>query len=176
MAKRKKTTKKVRSALDRFSTKRPRGRPGTSKPDIAYLASRLIHGFERAWDVLEGPLLEAKTDAQVKAALTHAQPYIQKDLRDHLSLVPKICKEATFPTRSKARMRYLAESLAGRGEVSPRRSRDICAYMRKHPETHIIRREFYIVCSCGYEGHSMRECCPDCGAIVPGALLSTFPG
>ena len=175
MAKRKKPTKKGRSPLDRFSEKRPRGRPGTNKAGIAYLASRLINGFERSWDSLEGPLLKARTEAQVKSALSHAKPYVQQDLRNHLSLIPKICREATFPTRSKARMRYLAESLAGRGEVSPRRSRDICAYMRKHPPTQILRREFYIVCSCGYEGHSLHECCPDCGAIVPGALLSAFP-
>ena len=131
-----------------------------------------LHGeLERAWDVLEGPLLKARTEMQVKAALGKGSDHLLSELRNCFHLIPEICREETFPERRQARIRYLADSLAGLGEVSPRRSRDICAYMRKHPATYIIRREFFIECSCGYEGLSLNECCPECGAIVPGGLM-----
>jgi hypothetical protein len=73
-----------------------------------------------------------------------------------VSLILKVLRDPEFPKRDKkARINFLADSLAARGAVTPRTSRDICARERKRERkksTHrIIRREFYIECSCGYK-------------------------
>src|SRR5437867_6072956 len=73
---------------------------------------------------------------------------------------------------------FLADSLAGTGIVSPRRSRDICAAERaKEKRTHrIIRFEFYVECSCGYKGPSENHACRKCGATIsfPLGLTNLF--
>ncbi len=52
------------------------------------------------------------------------------------------------PLRREAQINFLADSLAGRGLVSPRRSRDICAQERATEKRRhrIIRQEFYVEC------------------------------
>jgi hypothetical protein len=64
--------------------------------------------------------------------------------------------------------RHLADSIAGEGNVSPRRSRDICDRLRRQEikASQIVRREFHVKCSCGYEGPAFRDACPKCGASV----------
>ena len=79
------------------------------------------------------------------------------------SLVLSVLREPGFPKRRQQRINFLADSLAGLGSVSPRRSRDICNQERKKKVHQIIREESYIVCSCGYKGHSLHGRCPRCG-------------
>jgi hypothetical protein len=47
--------------------------------------------------------------------------------------------------------------------VTPRRSREICAEERAKIRHVIVRREYYIECSCGYEGPARDGACRNCG-------------
>jgi len=58
---------------------------------------------------------------------------------------------------------FLADSVAGQGFVTPRRSREICAEERAKKKYFIVRREYYIECSCGYKGPALDGACRDCG-------------
>jgi len=84
------------------------------------------------------------------------------------ALIPQILRERTFPQTRDAQIKFLADSLAGWGEISPRRSRDLCAKARTQSAraTRILRFEFYIVCSCGYEGPSLDHACRRCDARI----------
>ena len=110
------------------------------------------------------------------AALEFAAPY-----RDYFigypALILSILKDPKFPKTDNGRIHFLADSAAGFGDVSPRRSRDICAADRARLKraNHIIRYEYHIECSCGFEGPSINHACPDCGAkieFVEGLLRS----
>jgi hypothetical protein len=84
------------------------------------------------------------------------------------TVINGILRERTFPKTRDAQIKFLADSLAGWGEISPRRSRDLCAEARSSAAraTRILRYEFYVVCSCGYEGPSLNHACQRCGAQV----------
>lgn len=70
--------------------------------------------------------------------------------------------------RREAQINFVADSLAGLGWITPRRSRDICDQERaiKKRADKIIRYEFYIECYCGYKGRSHDPGCPKCGAKI----------
>ncbi len=61
-----------------------------------------------------------------------------------------VIQEKKFPKRRAARINFVADSLAGLDQVTPRRSRDICDQARAiERQAHkIIRYEYYIECSC----------------------------
>lgn len=87
------------------------------------------------------------------------------------SLIFQVLREKDFPKRdTEAQTIFLAESLAARGEVSPRTSRDICAKARKREQAkssnHIIRHEFYVECTCGYKGPALDNACRKCGTEI----------
>ena len=87
------------------------------------------------------------------------------------SLILKTIRDSKFPKRRNAQINFLADSLAAWGAVSPRRSRDICGNERakeraKSPHR-IIRKEFYVECSCGYKGPARDNACRKCGATIP---------
>jgi hypothetical protein len=84
-------------------------------------------------------------------------------------LTLKCLKDPKFPKRDReAQEQFIADSLAGDGRVSLRRSRDICQRERSKQKRRgkILRREFYIECSCGFRGPAFHDACPDCGAEV----------
>ena len=84
-------------------------------------------------------------------------------------LILQCLKDPQFrKQRRKAQEQFIAESLGGDGRISIRRSRDICGQARavKKRQGKILRREFYVECSCGYEGPARFDCCRDCGASV----------
>ena len=58
--------------------------------------------------------------------------------------------------------------MAGFGWITPRSSRDLCLRERAKAKRahHIIRYEFYIVCSCHFKGYSRGHTCPRCGAKI----------
>ncbi len=95
------------------------------------------------------------------------------------SLILEVLRDPDFPKRDKeARINFLADSLAARGVVTPRTSRDICARERarkKAKSVHrILRHEFYIECSYGYKGPASNNACRKCGAeigFLPGVLM-----
>lgn len=123
----------------------------------------LQHVWPKLWPALES----ANTEAEVVEALELAVPY--KDyFVSHPALILRILKHPKFPKTERGRINFLADSAAGFGEVSPRRSRDICAAERAkaRKKGQILRWEYYIECSCGYKGHSLGHACPLCEAAI----------
>jgi hypothetical protein len=79
----------------------------------------------------------------------------------------QIIHDPKFPQkRDKSKIRFLADSLAACGQVKFRRSREICAKERAKVQHVIVRRDFYIQCSCGYEGPAMNGACKRCGTFA----------
>jgi hypothetical protein len=188
MRKRKKTRVSAQKPLDKVSKKK-RGRPGIRASLVVASADNARLLLEQFWDDLNDPLFSAETPEAVAAAFAVVPEHVRGGLMPPPAeqnpatpfavarrtvggrlwptpgpeLVLRILKEPKFPKTREARIRFLADSLAGRGEVSPRRSRDICATERAKPVHYITRRDFYIECTCGYKGPALRGACPKCG-------------
>jgi hypothetical protein len=93
--------------------------------------------------------------------------------RERLLYKPRLLlstlKDKKFPRRDRdAQEQFIADSLAAEGRVSIRRSRDIVQKDRstRKKRGKILRREFYVECSCGYTGPAFNDACPKCGAGV----------
>jgi hypothetical protein len=172
MTKTEKTAKRVKKPLDTFSQNRGRGRPGVRASEISGRAYNYHLIFSQIWDSVGWSLLVANTEEEVIKAL---EPTHYKDeFATIASLVLQVLHDPKFPKRREARINFLADSLAGRGMISPRRSRDICdqerAIERAKSKHKIIRKEFYIECSCGYKGPARDNACRKCGAEIPLAM------
>jgi hypothetical protein len=125
------------------------------------------------WAKLRDPLLTTRAGTEedvTKAFETDAQPYAQNFVPGLASYILEVIHERKFPTRPKAQIHFLADSLAGRPNVGPRRSRDICAEERAKESARsphkILRKEFYVECSCGYKGPALNNACRKCGAEI----------
>jgi hypothetical protein len=150
------------------STKK-RGRPPTVTASEVYgRAENFRDILAEVWDRLWPLLSKANSEAEVtKAFQDGGRPYDQNFVPGLSALTLRVLRESTLPKRRAPLQRFLADSLAGVGVVTPRRSRDICATERARKRAHhILRYEFYIECSCGYEGHSKSHACPKCGAKI----------
>jgi hypothetical protein len=160
--------KKAEKALDMFWPKRV-GRPvKVVASAVRGRADNLNGMLHQVWDSLWPSLSGAGSEEDVIAALKDAREY-EGDFKTLVPLILKLLKDPKLPKRKDAQIHFFADSLGGLGIVTPRSSRDICAKDRakdKHRH-HIIRYEFYVECSCGYNGHSMNHACPDCGAALP---------
>jgi hypothetical protein len=158
-----------------------RGRPATIRASEVYGRAENFRGIlNQVWDRLWPLLSNAQSEEDVtKAFQEGARPYDQNFVPSLSPLLLKVLKEPTLPKRPKAMQRFIADSVAGVGVVTGRRSRDICAQERvtRKRAHHIIRYEFYIECSCAYEGHSVGHACPKCGTkiLFPVTLGSHFP-
>lgn len=157
-------------------------KPGRGRsPQVSSLATKgrsdNYRGILRnVWDRLSPTLLQAETEDDVINAFQIAAAGGSEFLQQ-AGLILKLVKDPKFPKRQKARINFLADSLAGQGLVSPRRSRDICTEERTRIKntSHILRYEFYVECSCGYKGHSKNHGCPECGASIRHGLgLANF--
>jgi hypothetical protein len=159
-------------ALDSIQQKRGRGRPRDVQPSEVYgRAENYRQTFGFVWSQLRGPLLAAGTVQEVieafeKHAGASALQFVPRLAEDIL----RIIREPKFPQRPDPQMKFLADSLAGRPEVESRTSRDICARERakeraKSPYK-ILRKEFYVECSCGYKGPARNNACRKCGAEI----------
>ena len=168
MSKTEKTQKRVKKALDTLSQKRGRGRPGIRASEISGRAYNYHLIFSHIWDVVGVSLLAANTKEEVTKALelTH----YKDEFAAIASLLLQVLHDPKFPKRREAQINFLGDSLAARGSVSPRRSRDICeqerAKERAKSRHKIIRKEFYIECSCGYKGPARDNACRECGAEI----------
>ena len=89
-----------------------------------------------------------------------------------------------FPKRRKAQARFLGDSLGGDGELSARRSRDICGEerMRMRARNTAPPAEFYIRC-CGKKRWTVSQLCPECkrnpfemAAVLPFSSTIIAPG
>jgi hypothetical protein len=192
MAKRpkpKKARKATNFPLDGGLAKTGRGRPGVAQSEVVGRAENYRRMFwtERlrgrkgnkewvrdkpyAWAVA---LVAAKTSDHAMRALDSAPIHIQSQFKPLVALILGVLKERDFPKRQDNQFDFLAESLAARGDVSPRRSRDICAQARANERAksphRILRKEFYIECSCGYKGPALNDACRKCGAQMPISL------
>jgi hypothetical protein len=119
-------------------------------------------------------LAAAKTEDDVTRALDSAFSHVQNELKPLILLIFQALREPDFPKRQEKQLDFLADSLSARGQVSPRRSRDICAETRaieRAKSRHrIVRREYYVECSCGYKGPARDNACRKCGAAIELAL------
>lgn len=92
--------------------------------------------------------------------------YFSAELATRLSFADTFLEaidDPDFPGRPKARARFLAESIAGYGEVSARRCRDICSNMRKREkQCKAFQPELRIKC-CGKARWTVNSVCPECG-------------
>jgi hypothetical protein len=151
-------------------SERGRGRPPKIRASEVYgRAENWRDILDQVWERLWPLLSNAQSEAEVTRAFQDgARPYDQTFVPGLSALTLQVLRESTLPKRRKPLLRFLADSLAGVGVVTPRRSRDICAQERANRATapHILRYEFYVECSCGYKGHSKNHACPKCGAKI----------
>jgi hypothetical protein len=114
-------------------------------------------------------LLAAKSDEELAHILRETFDRAKELLLHKPGLLLSALHDRQFPKKSRqAQEQFIVDSLAALGQVSIRRSRDIVQRersIRKKRGT-ILRREFYIECSCEYEGPAYRDACPKCGAEV----------
>lgn len=158
-----------KKTLDSILPKRGRGRPPKiSASEVLDRADDYRDFLRLVWDEVWPSLSKSETDDDVKRGFQNAAPYKRGEFVGKAALVLSILKEPRFPKRRQTRINFLADSFAGLGVVTPRRSRDICARERARTQhtTYIIRYEFYVECSCGYKGHSENHACPKCGAPI----------
>ena len=133
-------------------------------------ADYIESNLKRVWVTLGPILLTARTVTDVAEALERgATPYVGQFISaDWYKLVLKVLHERRFPKTEEAQIRFLATSVAGWGEISARRSRDIADTERKQmrAQHRILRCEFYVECTCGYKGPAMNHACPECFAPI----------
>jgi len=134
----------------------------------------------RAYDfklILEGDrkridwarLLQASSEQDLSEVLKETHNRARERLLYKPELFLATLKDKKFPKQDRnAQEQFIADSLAAEGRVSVRRSRDIVQRDRSARKRRgkILRREFYIECSCGYIGPAFRDACPDCAAEV----------
>ena len=172
-----KSPKTVEKLLDTFAVKRGRGRPQQIVRSWATgRAANYRTQLSQVWLNLSAPLIAARTVEQVVAAFQeHGQPYAGEFVPRMASDILALLRHPAFPTKAKARIGFLADSLGGRPSIAFRTSRDLCLKERaierstelaKSPH-HICRKEFYVECSCGYEGPARDNACRKCGAPIP---------
>ena len=148
-----------------MKTTRKRGRPPQIDRSIVKGAASAYHTwFLQFWSKVGPRILAAQSPQEITRAVTEDAAGVSASLVPHSALILKIVRDPKFPrARAKSQMRFLADSLAGQGFVTPRRSREICAEERSKVCHVIVRREYYIECSCGYEGPALGGACPKCG-------------
>jgi hypothetical protein len=171
LAKRRRMKKTPTIGLDSLAARPGRGRRPRVAADLMQARSQhLRRCLDQVWSDLAPRLFSARSAADVRAAF-ESDPIRLAPIGAMPSwypVIPRILRERTFPKTRDAQIKFFADSLAGWGEISPRRSRDLCAEARSSAAraTRILRYELYVVCSCGYEGPSLNHACQKCGAQV----------
>jgi hypothetical protein len=163
--------KKEKRPLDRFSGKARRGRPLKIQPSwVVGRADNYRIVFGQIWKHIWPGLSKAQTREDVirsfsdAGAVAYAREFVIA-----ADAMLQVVRDPRFPKRKReAQINFLADSIAGYDDVTPRRSRDICQSERaRMKKAHrILCYEFYIECSCGYQGHSRNHACPICQAPI----------
>jgi hypothetical protein len=156
-----------KNPLDRVPRRQRRGRPPKIDPHFVRGSADTYRVLlERSWNELERLLVEP-ADQKICDLIQSAFPN-NLDPPRLASLIVEAMNEPTFPKRKRARINFIADSIAGHGLVTLRRSRDICTEQRAaDAKRHmILRYEYWIECSCGYKGRSEHHCCKKCGAVI----------
>jgi hypothetical protein len=166
LAKGNKRSKSLLTASEKKRGPRPKIRPS----EVVNRAYDLRLTFDLAGKQLDwSKVLTAQSQQEVVAAFGQMEESYRRKFLYKPELILACLKDPKFPKQDrKAQEEFIADSLAGDGRISIRRSRDICgeARTKERHQGKILRREFYIVCSCGYKGPALRDACPGCGAIV----------
>ncbi len=162
MPKRKKARKARKKPLDTIYGKRPRGRPGVRPSEIRGRGDHYRLIFSQIWKVVGAVLLKARNEEDVIRVFDLAASY-KLEFAPVASPILRVLRDPKFPKRPEPQRNFLADSLAGRGLISPRRSRDICEQERKKKVHLIIRQDYYIECTCRYKGPALHGSCPKCG-------------
>ena len=161
--------RKLKKGLDSWRKKsRPGRRARMRASELRGRADNYRWIFDQVWERLWPLVSKAESEEEVRKALEEgANPY-HREFVPFASLAFKILRERRFPRRRKAQISFLADSLAGLGLVTPRRSRDICEEerTREKKRNRILHYEFYVECSCGHKGRSSNHACPKCGAKI----------
>lgn len=170
MPKPRKAQKRPKKTLDTYAEKRGRGRPRWVDPGETKGRADNYRGIlNLVWDGLYPLLSVAQTDQDVIRAFEEGAPgYVREFMPALASFVLQVIHARNFPKRRQAQVNFVANSLAAYGQVSARRSRDICQRerLKENRAHHIIRYEFKIECSCGYKGFSRDHACPRCKAKI----------
>lgn len=172
MPNRKKPIRILKNTLDSFGEKRQRGRPQKIRPSEVFgRAENYRSTFRLIGLELMAAVVSAASNAEVIAAFENHAPAYSREFVPRLAAeILQVVHEPKFPKRPQAQMNFLADSLAGRPNVEPRRSRDICGKERAKERAisphQIIRKEYYIECSCGYAGPALNDACRKCGAQI----------
>ena len=145
-----------------------RGRKRRIHPEnVVRAANDLFKILESCKDQIEwGKLETAKTEEQAASAFERVPPPYIERLNLWLPAIPEWAQEGKFPkTNLERKIRHLADSIAAEGFLTPRRCRDVCLEERKRQAQlgMILRREFYIECTCSYRGPAKGGGCPQCG-------------
>jgi len=174
----KRRPKESKFPLDSVSKKPRRGRPPkiVRPSEIRGRADNNRYILGQVWDRLWPLLSTAQREGDVQKALQDgANPY-DRNFIGFESLILRILRDPKFPKRPTARVNFMADSLAGLDQITPRYSRDVCERDRANAkrEHHIIKYEFWIECSCRFKGRSRNHACPKCGAAIELGLRSIF--
>jgi hypothetical protein len=159
--------------VDTFLEKRGRGRPrDCNYSEIIGRAENYRSIFNDIWHKLSDSLLAAQNEDQVcEAFRSQGEPHAREFVPRLAGDILEVTKEKKFPKRARAQVKFLANSLAGRPNVEPRTSRDICAQgiaeEKARSPYRILRKEFYVECSCGFKGPALNDACRKCGAEIP---------
>jgi hypothetical protein len=145
-----------------------RGRKRRIHPEnVVRAANDLFNLLEFCKDQIDwGELETAKTEEEAASAFERVPSPYKERLNLWLTAIPEWALEGKFPkTNLERKMHHLADSVAAGGFLSPRRCRDVCLEERKRQAQlgMILRREFYIECSCGYQGPAKGGGCRQCG-------------
>lgn len=144
-----------------------RGRKGVDRYIVVKSAENYRRLLTTAWPKLAERLLSAPSPDYITQAFQEGAKIMNVNV-----LVPRLSKfifdiitDCRFPrARAKAQIKFLADSLGADGVVKARRSREICAEERAQVRHTILRREYYVECSCGYQGPALDGACRECGA------------
>src|SRR5437016_3457803 len=103
-----------KKGLDMLFEKRGPGRPGIRGSEVRGRADQHRFSLGRIWADAREPLLRAKTEDEVIAALQNCSEYYSRPfVPGYAGRILQIIRERKFPKRSKPQMNFLADSLAG---------------------------------------------------------------
>jgi hypothetical protein len=151
------------------TNKRGPGRERKIDPHIVVTTADTFRSqFAHAWPILGKQLLAAKSAPDLWEVVRSGRGIISP-MDDFIfsERIFQIINSPKFPkVRTKSQIHFLADSLGGCGLVTPRRAREICAEERAKEQHVIVRRDFYIECTCGYAGPALNGACQECGTVT----------
>lgn len=148
--------------------KRPRGRKRKIAAHFVLGSADVFRAqLTVAWPTMRDQILAAQTAVEVWEIVKSGRGIISNVDFEFSERIFEILNDPRFPqVRMKSQIQFLADSLAGCGFVKARRAREICAEERAKVRHTIVRREFYIECTCGYSGPALNGACKECGTMT----------